>query len=104
MFGQFAFEGVAVDDEPEDVEPAVEPVVALDDVGVFVVVVLVAAWAATPPPRMSAPVMAVAATAFRMGCILITSFPLGGSSPIQEGQPEDRLRGAREPAVTCDGA
>lgn len=86
-----------MDDEPLEVEPELE----LDDVdGVFVVVVLVAAWAATPPPRMSAPVMAVAAMAFRMGCILITSFPLGGSKPIQEGQPEERLRGAREPAET----
>ena len=63
MFGQFAFEGAAVDDDPLDVEPELE----LDVVdGVFVVVVLVAAWAATPPPRMSAPVMAVAAMAFRM--------------------------------------
>jgi hypothetical protein len=62
MFGQFAFEGVAAD------EPGVE--LELDVVeGVFVVVVLVAAWAATPPPRMRAPVMAVAAMAFRMGCM-----------------------------------
>ena len=58
MFGQFAFECAAVDGEPLDVEPELE----LDVVdGVFV-----AAWAATPPPRMSAPVMAVAAMAFRM--------------------------------------
>jgi hypothetical protein len=79
MFGQFAFEGVAVD-EPVEGEPDVE----LDaDDGVFVVVVLVAAWAATPPPRISAPVMAVAAMAFRMGCIVITSFPLGGQCPFK---------------------
>ena len=64
MFGQLAFECVAVDDEPGAVEPAEE----LDVDGVFVVV-LVAAWAATPPPRMRAPVMAVAAMAFRMGCM-----------------------------------
>jgi hypothetical protein len=83
MFGQFAFEGVAVDDEPGNAEPGdaergdaergdagpaeVEPELDVVD-GVFVVV-LVAAWAATPPPRMRAPVTAVAAMAFRMGCM-----------------------------------
>ena len=61
MLGQFAALGVAAVD---DVEPDVEPEVEVD--GVSVVVELVAAWAATAPPKTSAPVMAVAAMAFRM--------------------------------------
>ena len=73
MFGQFALECGVVDDEPDEVEPGVVD-------GVLVVVLVVAACAATPPPRMSAPVTAVAAMAFRMGCILITSSPLGVAS------------------------
>ena len=60
MLGQFAALGVAAVD---DVEPDVEPEVEVDGVAV---VELVAAWAATAPPKTSAPVMAVAATAFRM--------------------------------------
>lgn len=61
MFGQFAFDGASPDAvvEPLDVEAVP------DDVDDFVVV-LVAAWAATAPPKTSAPVMAVAAMAFRM--------------------------------------
>jgi hypothetical protein len=58
MLGQFAV------DELPDVEPDVEPEAEVD--GVFVVVELVAAWAATAPPKTSAPVIAVAAMAFRM--------------------------------------
>jgi hypothetical protein len=58
MFGQFAV------DAPDDGEPDVEPGAEVD--GVSVVVELVAAWAATAPPKTSAPVMAVAAMAFRM--------------------------------------
>ena len=68
MFGQFAASGVAAVPEPgavePDVEPDVEPEAEVD--GVSVVVELVAAWAATAPPKTSAPVMAVAAMAFRM--------------------------------------
>ena len=60
MLGQFAALGVAAVD---DVEPDVEPEVEVDGV---TVVELVAAWAATAPPKTSAPVMAVAAMAFRM--------------------------------------
>lgn len=60
MLGQFAALGVAAVDELPDVEPEA------DVDGVFVVVELVAAWAATAPPKTSAPVIAVAAMAFRM--------------------------------------
>jgi len=64
MLGQFAALGVAAVDELPDVEPDVEPEAEVD--GVFVVVELVAAWAATAPPKTSTPVIAVAAMAFRM--------------------------------------
>jgi hypothetical protein len=64
MLGQFAALGVAAVDELPDVEPDVEPEDEVD--GVCVVVELVAAWAATAPPKTSAPVIAVAAMAFRM--------------------------------------
>jgi len=54
MFGQFAFAVVAA----VDVEPEVAVVVVF-------AVVLVAALAATAPPKTSAPVTAVAATILR---------------------------------------
>ena len=50
-----------VDDEPEEV------------LVLGVVVELVAAFAATAPPAISAPDTARTAAAFRMGCMLLTS-------------------------------
>jgi hypothetical protein len=63
MFGQFAFDGAELDDVEEPLE--VDAVPDDDVVGAFVVV-LVAACAAAAPPKTRAPVMAVAAMAFRM--------------------------------------
>ena len=74
MLGQLAFEGVA---------GFAVAVVA----GVFTVVVLVAALAATAPPKIRAPVTAVVARIFRVRFMLLTSFPRVGTHPFKRTNP-----------------